>query len=650
MRIRAALLLVGSWAGSLAAQQVATVTVTPAELKVQAGESAKFEVQLTDAGGQRVNAAVTWLATPFDIAAADSTGRVETSRPGHVLVLALVGSKVGMASLEIQERPAAALSIMGPDSVVVGETGMVAARPVTSVGDPVPGKDIAWTSSAPGILEVDATGAIRGLTPGIATVRVRMGNLTASHRVQVRANRVRGLQISAPASARVGDVVTFTVTATGSTGAAVPVSTLVWGVQGSGAMVTPEGRFVASAPGVYMVTASVGSVAGTASLRVEPRGEQRSVEFVGVARFPKDMQASELWLSGNAAYVGTIADRIYVFDISNPAAPALTDSIMMDARLINDVSTTADGKTGVFSREGASTRKNGLVTFGASNPLHPRVVTEYTTQLEGGVHSAFVDGHYVYATHDPTGSLRIIDIANPAKPAEVGRYELPRDHVSSFDVEFLTISPQRFLHDVYVKDGLAYLAYWRDGLVVLDVGKGVKGGSPSHPVFVGQFQYNHAELYPPLYIAGTHAVFVAGKYAFLGDEVLPGTTDLFAHDPFPTRGRLHVIDLSDLDHMKEVAWYDAGEFGVHNLWVENGVLYIGGYTGGLRVLDVSGELLGDLRAEGREIGSLYTGTPDGFRVNMPLAWSAIPHNGYIFVSDINSGLFVARVTGGPVTP
>ena len=31
----------------------------------------------------------------------------------------------------------------------------------------------------------------------------------------------------------------------------------------------------------------------------------------------------------------------------------------------------------------------------------------------------------------------------------------------------------RYLHDLQVKDGIAYLAYWRDGLVILDVGNGV---------------------------------------------------------------------------------------------------------------------------------------------------------------------------------
>jgi hypothetical protein len=650
MSTRVALLPLLLSAGMASAQQVATVTVTPAHQSVRAGETAQFAVQLTDANGQSVKSAVTWLATPFDIAASDSTGRVETSRPGHVLVLALVGSKIGMAELDIAERPAARVTISGPDTILVGETAVLTARPVTSVGDLVMVDGLAWRSDAAQVAEVDGAGAIRGVGAGTATITVGGSGMSATHRVVVRPNLVRSIRVSGPATVRVGEVASFSGRASGANGAVLSAAPQVWGVQGSGATITARGQFVATAPGTYVVTASVGSVAGTSSIRVLPRAEQRSVEMVGSARFSKDIQAAELWLSGTAAYVSTIADRIYVFDVSNPAEPRLTDSIMTDARLINDVAVTADGKTGVFAREGASNRKNGLVTFDASDPLHPKVITEYTAALEGGVHSAFIDGHYVYATHDPTGSLRIIDIADPAHPAEVGRYELPREAVHGYDIEFLTMSPQRYLHDVFVKDGLAYLAYWKDGLVILDVGKGIKGGSPSHPVLVGHFQYNHADIYPPLYIAGTHAVFVSGKYAFLGDEVIPGTADIFAHDPFPTRGRLHVIDLSDLEHLREVAWYDGGEFGVHNLWVEEGLLYIGAYTGGLRVLDVSGELLGDLKAGGREIGSLYTGAPDGFRVNMPLAWSAIPSRGSIFVSDINTGLWVAKVTGSAVTP
>ena len=37
------------------------------------------------------------------------------------------------------------------------------------------------------------------------------------------------------------------------------------------------------------------------------------------------------------------------------------------------------------------------------------------------------------------------------------------------------------LHDVDVQDGLAYLSYWNDGLIVLDVGNGLREGTPSSP-------------------------------------------------------------------------------------------------------------------------------------------------------------------------
>jgi len=46
-------------------------------------------------------------------------------------------------------------------------------------------------------------------------------------------------------------------------------------------------------------------------------------------------------------------------------------------------------------------------------------------------------------------------------------------------------------------DGLMYMGYWRDGLVILDVGKGIKGGSPEHPQFVSQLRFNYTKLYGP---------------------------------------------------------------------------------------------------------------------------------------------------------
>jgi hypothetical protein len=491
---------------------------------------------------------------------------------------------------------------------------------------------------------VSAAGIVAGEAPGTATVVAEAGALTARLDVTVRANPVRAIRIVPPAGpVRVGDVVRLRAELTGRDARPVSDVPVRWSVSGPGGAAYAGGQFVATRPHAYPITASVGERVAYATIQAVPRADRRTVEPVAHAPLPKDVQAAEIWPVGDVAYVSTIGSELYTFDISNPAAPRLTDSLVIDARLLNDVMTTPDGKTGVISREGASSRKNGLVFFDASDPRHPRVISEFNETVSGGVHSAFVYEHYVFATDDATGSLRIIDFADPRTPRQVARWQIERPVTGPYPVEFLNVAPERYLHDVYVRDGLAYLAYWRDGLVILDVGKGIRRGSITSPQLVSHYTYNHAELYPPGYIAGTHAVFRDGNYVFLGDESYPGLLDLASREQFPTRGLLHVIDVSDIERPREVATYDPGEFGVHNLYAADGLVYIGAYNGGIRVLDVSGELRGDLGAQGRVIGSVYTGSLEGYRPNMALAWSAIPHRGHIFASDVNTGLWVAQV-------
>ena len=60
---------------------------------------------------------------------------------------------------------------------------------------------------------------------------------------------------------------------------------------------------------------------------------------------------------------------------------------------------------------------------------------------------------------------------------EVARWEVQGTIVRTYPSPFGDSTGGRYLHDVQVKDGLAYLAYWRDGLVILDVGAGIKGGT-----------------------------------------------------------------------------------------------------------------------------------------------------------------------------
>jgi len=242
--------------------------------------------------------------------------------------------------------------------------------------------------------------------------------------------------------------------------------------------------------------------------------------------------------------------------------------------------------------------------------------------------------------------LRVIDFQDPKSPKEVARWQVENPLAKPIKNIMGEEMGGRYLHDVYVKDGLAYLAYWRDGLVILDVGAGIKGGSPEAPKFVSQFRFNHNELYGDGWLAGTHAVFRYKNYVFLGDEVFPAQFNLFDKKRIPARGIVHVIDVSDIANPRKVAEYPVPEGGSHNMWVEDDVMVMGYYGGGGRVVDVSGELRGDLYRQGREIAHLWTGDPDAYRPNVPFCWGAQPYKGLIFFTDINSGLWITKL-GNP---
>ena len=78
------------------------------------------------------------------------------------------------------------------------------------------------------------------------------------------------------------------------------------------------------------------------------------------------------------------------------------------------------------------------------------MISEYTATVTGGVHSAFVNGHYVYLTDDATGSLRVIDFADVNKPKEVARWQVETSgqmQIALPEGEGVSTSG-RYLHDV----------------------------------------------------------------------------------------------------------------------------------------------------------------------------------------------------------
>ncbi|MEK6285800.1 MAG: Ig-like domain-containing protein [Acidobacteriota bacterium] len=633
---------------ALAQQQsapVKTVEVTPKVTEAEVGQQLKLTAVAKDESGKTIDVKpAVWFAAPFDVVSADNSGNISFYNPGEAQVGAVVAGKVGTIRIRVKPAPVTSIDLPSKNQVVVGGAMRPNATARTSTGNPRADVAISWSSDNPSIASVDAAGLVIGLKPGKANITAACERASATMAVEVTANSVKSLSVEPrSANARTGDVVRFSTGATDGAGKAINGCDVRWAVGGDGAMIEPDGAFVAEKPGAYVVSASVGDREALASVIVTPRNTERELEVVGRALI-KDFQTAEQWIIGNFAYVSTISDKLMVYDVSDPAHPKLTDTVKVDARHTNDISTTSDGKIAVLTREGASNRKNGIVFLNTSDPAHPKVISDYTATVTGGVHSAFIDSHYVYLTDDATGSMRVIDFQDVKNPKEVARWQVENPlarQVTAADGEESTAG--RYLHDVQVKDGLAYLAYWRDGLVILDVGSGIKGGSPEKPQLVSQYRMNYHELYGDGWLAGAHAVFRYKNYVFVGDEVFPAIFDIQSKKRIPVRGIVHVVDVSDINHPREVANYTVPEGGAHNIWVKDDVLSMGYYSGGARVVDVSGELRGDLYRQGREIGRLWTGDPSGFRSNLPFTWGAQPHRDLIFFNDINSGIWIVKI-------
>jgi hypothetical protein len=329
---------------------------------------------------------------------------------------------------------------------------------------------------------------------------------------------------------------------------------------------------------------------------------------------------------------GCLGNRLYVWDVTDPARPTLTDSVVVDAAMVNDVAVNAEGTLAVLTREGAESRRNGIIILDLADPAHPRGVGSFWETLTGGAHNVTIDGKYAYVVDQGGAELSIIDLSNPADPQEVGRWGVP-------------YQPDRFLQDVEMRDGLAYLAYWDHGLVILDVGNGVRDGSPERPKQVSQFRYrtewrgqrfgNTAYAFPYTNAAGR-------RYVFVADHILPPGANLGRK--FDASGYLHVLDVSNPQAPLEVATYDVHGAGVRSVWIQDDTMYAAAWSGGLRAVDVSGDLRGSLR--GREIASLITTDAQTAIPDFPFAWGTVRHNGLVFVSDFNSGLWIARLVPG----
>ena len=518
-------------------------------------------------------------------------------------------------------------------------------------------------SSNTKVADFDAFGNLETKKTGKTRVSATVQNVTESFNVRVVKNPTRKVSLSIDKEEiRTGDVLALNAKALNRLGRTINDMPITYsylgqsnygefGLPASG-LVADDGRFVAETAGIYTLIASSGGYSAQKTIKVVPRDVKKQVKLVGHGLI-SDVLTGDLWVWAGVdkhegkdfAVTGTWGSNgeAYFWDVTDPSKMVIIDTITVDARTVNDVKISEDGRVGVMTREGASNRKNGFVILDVTDPYNVKITAEYNDDMTGGVHNVFIYENHVYAVNNGR-KYDIINIDDPSNPFRVGVYEMD--------------TPGHSIHDVWIENGIAYSSNWSDGVVAVDIG-GMKfdeadrsqsqfnpllakagQGSPSNPIKLAEMGdpngLNHAAF--PFLSKSTGNFYIVG-----GDETFPWGVMATQGKPSNPRGGFHFLNFTDPDNPKEDAIYEVPEAGSHNLWVYGDILIAGNYQAGLRVVDISGELLGDIYKQGREIGYYVPYHKDGKIPNAPMVWGAQPYKDYIFFVDMNSGLYCIQL-------
>ncbi len=657
-----ALALVAVALSSPAQDQRLTVRITPSQLQLNVGAETQLKAEVFDANGNPVEANVLFFSRNRRALQVRPDGTMLAISPGEHEVVARVATPADAGARRIRAAagvPSGTVIVTVPqpaltsiefanltDTVYVGTQQPLITRIIDETGSERTNVDVVFTSSEPVIAAVDAFGQLTGAAPGRGTITAQAEGVSVSKDIEVAANPLRSIELTADLEQpRTGDVVHFTAVGKDGNGnpvAGVPIHLSLETRHSEDAVpsmgqIGQDGRFVAEQPGLYTIVATSGGASARRTVQAVPRDIRMQVEVVGHA-LVSETNTSDLWVwegvdGRDYAVTGThgvTADagfedgaKAYFWDVTDPSNMKRIGEVQVDARTVNDVKVSEDGRVCIISREGASNRRNGIVLVDVEDPSNPTIIATFDEELTGGVHNVFVHDNHVYAL-SAGQRYDVINIEDPKKPYKIGNYQVD--------------APGSSIHDVWVENGIAYSSNWGHGVHVVDVGNGLAGGRPESPVQMGRYVpqggRNHAAF--PL-MSQTADRF----YVIAGDETFP--SGMNQTDLTYAAGYMHIIDFTDMENPAEVARYEVPEAGTHNLWVEDDILYAAYYNGGIRVVDVSGELMGDLYRQGREIASFRPAHPDGYVPNAPFVWAPQPFKGNIFLSDFNSGLWCIKL-------
>ena len=430
---------------------------------------------------------------------------------------------------------------------------------------------------------------------------------------------------------------------------------------------------------VVALLAAVGIAPTRASGVQEQQPRTFNTEVVGHLAPPQDGGYGDVWAYKDVAYLGDLrqgdcqpANGIWAIDLGNPAKPRALGAFAKFPGSDGEDVWVGSIKTRAFKGDLAAVGVQrcsrqasgfaGMALYDVTNPAKPKELGRLATGVVSGVHELGVvqrpDGRVLALAAVPysfnlsggrQGDLRIIDITDPRRPRELANWDVRRDGPEATRGQ-LAARRDVFDHSAWPfdKGNKVYASFWAAGVQFLDI------SDPASPRLIGQTTYRPEDGY-----RGAHSGW------FNEDETLFIQNDE-AMQPVGSGSRAswtfqRVFDTSSLERPKLLSTFATesavpgsdgkvatdGIYSVHNAVIKGDRSYASWYSDGVRVVDLSDP--------GHPVEVAWfvpppssprqtAATAQSGRRDMPVVWGVFPWKNLVLASDMNSGLWVFRVT------
>ena len=315
---------------------------------------------------------VTWKTSDATIASINSSGMLTALKQGSVGVTATMGSVVGNASITVGQPVLRSVSISGPSSPALGSTVQFTAQGTYSdQSTQIVTSQVTWHVVDSTVATITASGMLTALKMGSTTVTATIGAFAANESITVSAPVLASIRLN-PASFSIAAGQTKQLAATGvyTDGTTQDVtSQATWTSSANNvASVSATGLVTGGSPGSATITATVGSISGTATANV------------GAAVL------SSITVTPSTASIAMGETQAFTANgiFSDGSSTDLTGSVVWSSTASNIASVDATGlATGVASGSASITATSGTVSGSASLTVTAAKLTSIDISPDG---------------------------------------------------------------------------------------------------------------------------------------------------------------------------------------------------------------------------------------------------------------------------